>query len=173
MAPESCFHGRLDIAPSIELMHSRSISCENAGGLFRGAIGIWQRICRRFGQSDLEFWIILGCEPKYSVIASCCRWGVYFNLGRMRTNLTPAEDIASRFVEELYHLHEWQVQGIDPGVISLDERLSLSPEELTAYYSDGPEYRALKVLAQMTRVPHWKKFLEEVGEYRRSKGLND
>lgn len=169
----SCFHGRLDIAPSIELMHDRSIGCEPAGALFRVAIGVWQRICRRYGSSDLEFWIVLARNPDYPVIASCTRWGVYFNLAVVRTNLTPAEDIASRFVEELYHLHEWQVQGIDPGAISLDEGVSLSPEELIVYYSAGHEYRALKVLAQMTRVPHWKKFLAEVEEYRRSKGLND
>jgi hypothetical protein len=169
----SCFHGRLGIAPSIELMHDGSISCENAGGLFRGAIGVWQRIGRRFGESDLEFWIIMGYNPKYPVIASCCRWGVYFNLALWRTNLTPAEDLASRLVEELYHLHEWQVQGIDPEVTSLDERMALSSEELIGHYSAGHGYRALKVLAQMTKVPHWKQFLAEVEQYRATQGLSD
>lgn len=169
----SCFHGRLEIAPSIELMHDRSISCEKAGEIFRSAIMIWQRISRRFGENDLEFWIMLDRNPKYPVIASCCRWGIYLNLALWRANLAPAEDLASRMVEELYHLHEWQVQGIDPEGTSLDERVALLPEELAAYYADGHEYRALKVLAQMMRVPHWKKLLIEVEEYRRSKGLND
>lgn len=167
----SCFHGRLEIAPSIELMHARSIDCEKAGEIFRSAIMVWQRISRRFGENGLEFWIMLDRNPKYPVTASCCRWGIYLNLALWRANLAPAEDLASRMVEELYYLHEWQVQGIDPGVVSLDERMALSPEELIAYYSDGHEYRALKILAQMTKVPHWRKFLAEVEQYRKIKGL--
>ncbi|MEX0587221.1 MAG: hypothetical protein WD159_00455 [Patescibacteria group bacterium] len=171
MADRSCFHGRLEIAPSIELMHARSIDCEKAGKIFRSAIAVWQRISRRYGENKLEFWIVLANNPEYPVIASCSRFGVYFNLALWRSNLTPAEDIASRFVEELYHLHEWQVQGIDPEAISLDDRVALSPEELVEYYAEGHEYRALKVLAQMMKITYWKKFLAEVERYRKDKGL--
>jgi len=171
MGKKSCFHGRLSIASNIETMHSSSISCEQAGMLFNSAISIWQKICRRYGQGRPEFWIILDYNRQNPVIASCSYHGIYINLGLMRTNLTVAEDIASRLVEELYHLHEWRVRGIVPKDATRDERISLKREELLAYYARDYKYRALCALAQLTRVPHWKKFLAEVEQYRKIKGL--
>jgi len=166
MAGKSCFHGRF-LGPRIEFMHSAGISCERAAELFRAAAGIWERIGRRYGESEIEFWVIVDYNPENPVIASCTRHGVYFNFALWRDGLTPAEDTASRMIEELYHLHEWRVQGIEPKVpVHSEEKIALTYPELFEYYAQDYKFRALQALVEMTGHPHWKKFLETVERHR-------
>jgi hypothetical protein len=111
----SCFHGRF-LSSGIEFTHSTKISCEKAVEIFREANGIWERICRRYGEGNIEFWVVLDHNSQNPIIASCCQYGVYFNIGLWREGLTAAEDTTSRMAEELYHLHERRVQGIESTV---------------------------------------------------------
>lgn len=165
----SCFHGRFS-SPNIEFMHSTHIPCEQAAVFFRISDLVWHRMCKRYGEGYIEFWVILDHNPQNPVIASCVRHGVYFNLGLLRTTFSLEEDIASRLVEGLYHLHEWRVQGIEPEAPAvIDEKIELNYMELTEYYSLDHKYRALEALVAMTNLPHWKDFLSVVENYRRSK----
>ena len=169
MKRESCLHGRF-LSPQIEFMHSLKIPCETAAELFRAAYGIWQKICRRYGEEEeIEFWVILDINSRNPVIASCSKHAVYFNLGLWREGLTPAEDIASRLIEELYHLHEWRVQGVELKVpVRSEEKIALTYPELFEYYAQDYKFRALQVLVEMTGHPYWKEFLAAVERERAS-----
>lgn len=165
MQHKSCFHGRF-LGPYIEFMHSTLIHCVEAAEFFRAADSIWKLICQKYGEGDIEFWVIFDYDPDRPAIASCCRHGVYFNLSIERTNLTPAQDLSSRIIEELYHLHEWRVQEIIPDYeVSRDERIGLGEEELLKYYCLPHKYRALEALCEMTNVAYWKEFRARVSEY--------
>ncbi|GMR19006.1 MAG: hypothetical protein BMS9Abin34_130 [Patescibacteria group bacterium] len=162
----SCFHGRF-LSPNIEFMHVTYIPCEGAVVFFRLADRFWHKICQRYGEGFPEFWVVLDHNPQNPVIASCIKNGVYFNLGLLRTTLSLEEDIASRLIEELYHLHEWRVQGIEPSVPFLsDEKIELDYAKLIEYYSRDYKYRALKALVEMTNPSHWKEFLSLVEKNR-------
>lgn len=162
----SCFHGRF-LSPNIEFMHSTKIPCEQAVIFFKLVNKFWQKICQRYGEGSPEFWVLLDRNPQNPVIASCSEHGVYFNLGLLRTTLTLEEDIASRLIEELYHLHEWRVQGIEPSASVLsDENIQLDYATLVEYYSRDYKYRALKVLVEMTNHPYWREFLSLVEKNR-------
>ena len=130
------FHGRF-LSPNIEFTHSTDIPCEQAEVFFSIADQVWHRMCKRYGEGHIEFWVILDHNPQNPLIASCIEHGVYFNLGLLRTTLSLEEDIASRLVEWLYHLHEWRVQGIEPETSAVtDEKMegvgaSGSPHALT------------------------------------------
>lgn len=165
-----CLHEEITTAP-IGFIHSSHIPCEQAVKFFRVTVQIWERICERYGRGEIGFWVLLYCDPESPVIASCSGKAVFFNFGRLRTNLTLEEDVASRLIEELYHLHEWWVRGIEPDVSDQHEKIMLTHEELVAYYSLDHKYRALQALAEMTDIAYWKEFLAEVEAHRVSQGL--
>jgi hypothetical protein len=161
----SCFHGKF-LGPHIEFMHSSKIYCEQAVELFRAVAGIWKKIGHRYGKGSVDFWVIFDYSPENPVIASCCRNGVYFNLALERSNLTPEQDLASRIIEELYHLHEWRVRSIVPEhEVSWDEKFGLTEDELLAYYSQPHEFRALDALCAMTGIAYWKDLRKNVVKY--------
>ena len=162
MDRKSCFHGRF-LGPHIEFMHSAKISCLEAAEFFRASAAVWGKICERYGAGEVEFWVIFDYNPENPVIASCCRGGVYFNLALERTNLTPAQDVTSRLIEELYQLHAWRVKGIIPEYeVAQDEKIGLTDEELLAYYSLPHKFAALEVLCEITSIPYWKQFRARV-----------
>lgn len=170
MTERFCLHEGITTA-SIGFIHSCYIPCEQAVKFFRVADKIWKRICARYGRGEIEFWVLLYYDQESPVIASCSGNSVFFNFGRLRTNLTLEQDVASRLIEELYHLHEWRVRGIEPDVPERHEKIVLTPEELVAYYSLDHKYHALQALVEMTNIAYWEELLAKVEAHRASQGL--